>query len=197
VDDHPAVRTGLRGILTARRCVASVTAVGNARDALAAARGQASDERAFDVAVVDYHLPDRDGLSLTRQLKNLPNPPRVLIYSAFGDTRLAMAALVAGADGICNKERGDLDLLDAVRAVASGIPVVPAIRPDVMIAAARLIDGEDLSILGMLINRVAPADVASALGITRGWLEARRWAILQQLTGDPRATPTFARAAAR
>lgn len=182
VDDHPAVRAGVRGLLMAQRDVASVTAVANARDAVAAAR-----ERVFDVAVVDYHLPDRDGLSLTRQLNSLPNPPGVLVYSAFADTRLAVAALVAGAGGICSKDRGDLDLWDAVRAVAAGVPVLPTIRPDAMRAIARRIDEKDLSILAMLINRVAPADIAPTLGISRDWLEARRWAILRQLTEPPHA----------
>jgi len=182
VDDHPAVRAGVRGLLLAQRDVASVTAVPNARDAVAAAR-----EQEFDVAVVDYHLPDRDGLSLTRQLNSLANAPGVLLYSAFADTQLAVAALVAGAGGICSKERGDLDLWDAVRAVAAGVPALPAIRPDAMRAIGSALDEEDLPIVAMLIDRVAPEEIAVMLGVSRGWLEARRWAILQQLM-EPRHT---------
>jgi len=182
VDDHPAVRAGVRVLLMAQRDVASVTAVATARDAVTAAR-----EQKFDVAVIDYHLPDRDGLSLTRQLSNLQHPPRVLIYSAFADARLAVAALVAGADGICSKERGDLDLWDAVRAVAAGLPALPAIRPAAMRAIGGVLDEGDLPIVAMFISQVAPEEIAAALGVNRGWLEARRWAILRQLTLAPSA----------
>jgi DNA-binding NarL/FixJ family response regulator len=177
VDDHPAIRAGVCSLLEALPEVAAVTAVANARKAVAAAR-----ERMFDVAVVDYHLPDRDGLSLTRQLHNLAHPPRVLIFSAFADERLAIAALVAGADGICSKGCADVELWDAIRAVVSGVPVMPVIHPAAMRDIAGQIDSADLSILAMLISREEPQDIAAALGIRRGWLEARRWAILQQLT---------------
>jgi DNA-binding NarL/FixJ family response regulator len=185
VDDHPAVRAGVRELLAAQPDIPTVTAVANARDAMSAARAQP-----FDVAIVDYHLPDRNGLALTRQLHTLPAPPRVLIYSAFADTSLAVAALVAGADGICDKSRADTDLCHAIRAVAGGVPVLPAMRPQAMRAITARMETDDLPILAMLVGRVAPEDIAHVLGISLGWLEARRWAILQRLTEHARSRGT-------
>lgn len=90
VDDHPAVRAGVAGVLAAEADLNPAATVATARDAAAEAR-QLSPR----VAIVDYHLPDRDGLSLTIELKRLPHPPGVLIYSGFADARLAVGAIVA------------------------------------------------------------------------------------------------------
>jgi DNA-binding NarL/FixJ family response regulator len=183
VDDHPAVRAGVAGVLAAEADIAPVAMVATARDALAEAK-----RRSLQAAVVDYHLPDRDGLSLTLQLKALPDPPAVLIYSAFADARVTLGAIVAGADGVANKESRADELCAAVRAIANGSSSLPPVAPEMMSALASELEVEDLPILGMLINRIAPAELAEVLGISAEWLELRRWAILQRVAG-PRRRP--------
>lgn len=44
-------------------------------------------------------------------------------------------------------------------------------------------DERDLPILAMLVNHVPPTEIADALQISQGWLEARRWAVLQRIVG--------------
>jgi DNA-binding NarL/FixJ family response regulator len=176
VDDHPAVRAGVRAVLEDEPGIGAVAAVATAGDALAHA-----ERHAPAVAVVDYHLPDRDGLALTRQLKALRPAPGVVIFSAYADAALTVAATVAGADGLANKGgRGD-ELCEAVRAVAAGREAMPPIPPAVMQTMARRLEADDLSIFGMLMHRVAPGEIAETLDITPQWLEARRWAILSRL----------------
>jgi DNA-binding NarL/FixJ family response regulator len=79
------------------------------------------------VTVVDYELGDgrTDGLSLCRMLKGLPRPPRVLIYSAYADSRLAGKALAAGADGVIGKSSLGVEVVWAIQAVARGRRVLP------------------------------------------------------------------------
>jgi two-component system, NarL family, response regulator DevR len=178
VDDHPAVRAGVERVLADEADIAPVAIVATARDALAEV--QRLSPR---VAVVDYHLPDRDGLSLTRQLKALPRPPAVLIYSAFADARITVGAIVAGADGVANKNCRADELCAAVRAIANGSSSLPAVPPDVISAIAAELDVDDLPILGMLMNGTPPAELADVLGVTTEWLEMRRWAILQAVAG--------------
>ena len=74
VDDHPAVRVCLRALLDDQPNFRVVDAVGTAAEALAVAEG-----RAIDLAVVDYQLGGRSGLWVSRELKRLPRPPRVVI----------------------------------------------------------------------------------------------------------------------
>src|SRR2546423_708942 len=97
-DDHAAVRVGLGGLLEDHSDLGVVAAAASAREALADAAKVAPD-----VAVVDYHLDDSDGLTLCRAIKRLPRPPRVLIYSAYADGSLTAAAVVAGADAVVSK----------------------------------------------------------------------------------------------
>jgi DNA-binding NarL/FixJ family response regulator len=180
VEDHPAVRSGLARLVADARGLRVVASEATAHDALTAAR-----RLSVDVAVVDYRLPDQDGLALTRALKALPHPPRVLVYSAYADHALALAAIIAGADSTLSKSTVDEDVVRVIVAMAAGRSQRLAPPPSVTRAVARCIDERDLPILAMLVNHVPPAAVADALQIPRGWLEARRWAMLQRIARFP------------
>src|SRR6201999_3978808 len=94
VDDHPAVRMGLRELFEDQPDFVVVAAVESADAAMALA-----EREPIDVAVVDYQLGSRNGLWLSRKLKRLAQPPRVVIYSAYCDGPLAATSVVAEADG--------------------------------------------------------------------------------------------------
>src|SRR4051794_28548688 len=85
VDDHAAVRLGVLRLLDEQPEIAPI-AVATGVEALEAA----ADSR-IDVAVVDYQLAHgEDGLTVTCDLRRLATPPRILIYSAYADTLLAV-----------------------------------------------------------------------------------------------------------
>src|SRR6059058_4027907 len=79
VDDHPAIRRGIKSLISEQPDLATI---GEAGDAIEAVRGVAGWA---EVAVIDYHLGGCDGLWLARELQRRPRSPRVLIYSAFAD----------------------------------------------------------------------------------------------------------------
>src|SRR5207248_11769676 len=66
VDDHPAVRAGLRELLADEPDFSVVAAVDSAEAAVEVARREP-----IDLAVVDYQLGGRNGLWLSRKLKRL------------------------------------------------------------------------------------------------------------------------------
>ena len=180
VDDHEAVRTGVRAALAEEPDLVPVGGVPNAEQALDATRLFEPD-----VVVVDYQLPDEDGLTLARRLKGLASEPRVLIFSAYADAPLTVASIIAGADGIIAKA-GIVDgLTYAIRAVARGCPVRPTIGPAALRAVSERLDPNDAAILGMLLHRTPPGEIARVLGISEHWLDVRRWAMLRQLTATP------------
>jgi DNA-binding NarL/FixJ family response regulator len=186
VDDHEAVRAGLGALLREELASPDLIAVGGVGAAL-----EAAEQDRPELAIVDYRLPDGDGLSLCLRLKSAPPAPAVLIYSAFADGQLAVLGLIAGADGIVGKGADSGQLCEAARAVARGEPRLPPIRHDVAETAAARLDAEDLPILGMLRHRTPPAEIAETLGIDEAWLAARRWAMLERLSGRPtRRTPS-------
>lgn len=170
----------------------AVGAAATAREAL-----EAVEQSRPDIALLDYHLPDEDGLSLCLRLKGRRIPPCVLIYSAFADGSLALAAVIAGADGIVSKSARPEDLCEAIRNVARGRSVMPALVPDTMEESASRLDPDDLPVLGMLVHGTPPIEIAAALGLTEAWLSARRWAMLGRLRGHAARRTSLNRAAER
>jgi DNA-binding NarL/FixJ family response regulator len=176
VDDHAAVRSGLTALLADEPDLEPVAAAGSAREALEQAQRVHPD-----VAVVDFQLGDRDGLTLCRQLKELPTRTRVLIYSAFADGPLALAAVIAGADGVVHKSALAEHLCHAIRMVAAGGAAVPAISPAAHAMVAECLEPDDLPILGMLLAGNEPDEIAEVLRVEPDWLAARRWAMVERM----------------
>jgi DNA-binding NarL/FixJ family response regulator len=182
VDDHPAVRTGLLAMLADEPGLEPAGAAACAADAHEA--WLAGDERP-DVVLVDYHLPDEDGLSLCLWLKTARPAPAVVIYSAFADEGLVLPAVVAGADGIVGKSSDPAEVSAVVRAVAAGEQRLPPVSPQVDGALGARLAAEDLPILGMLRHGVPADEVAATLGIDARELATRRWGMLEILTAPP------------
>jgi DNA-binding NarL/FixJ family response regulator len=178
VDDHPAVRRGLRDLLEDQPDFHVLEALATAEDAMPVA-----ERREFDVAVVDYQLGGRSGLWLSRKLKRLPAPPKVVVYSAYCDGPLAAACVVAEADGLISKGGVGSELCAAVRAVARGELRLPPVPLALAAAMRRRLDAEEQAIFGMLLAGIPPVEIAHTLGISAGWLESRLWSMLKRLEG--------------
>lgn len=187
VDDHPAVRHGVMKLIEQQPDMVVTASAASVDDALAAGA-------TADVALLDYHLGAHDGLWLTRRLKGLDQPPRVLIYSAFADQTLAVAATVAGADGLLGKGTLAEELSIVIRRLAGGRPSLPAVKAPVVDELRSRLQSHDQAIFGMLLHGIAPAEIADALAITPGELEARRGTILRSLSPREIAGPAGASA---
>jgi DNA-binding NarL/FixJ family response regulator len=189
VDDHPAVRRGIKLLISEQP---DLTTIGEAADAFEAA-GEAA--RWADVAVIDYHLGGRDGLWLARQLRRRPRPPRVLIYSACADHALTVAAIIAGADGLLSKTALDQELCAAIRRLASGRQHFPDVPGSLTRGLRAHLGRRDQAIFDMLLHGIPAQDVVARLGIDSALLEVRREAILEAIA--PKAgRPSIPRARA-
>lgn len=182
VDDHPAVRTGLRGLLAGEGDFEVVAAVASAEAAV-----ELAETHLIDVAVIDYQLGGRNGLWLSRKLKRLPEPPAVVIYSAYTDGVLAAAAVAAEADAVVSKGSLGAELCDAIRAVALGQRRLPLLPPRLADSLRRRLDHQEQAIFGMLLAGIGPAEVADTLGLSRAEIESRLWTMLRRLEGFPAA----------
>jgi DNA-binding NarL/FixJ family response regulator len=120
VDDHPAMREGLRAILHTATDLAVCGEAENSKKALAAVQ-----KLEPDLAIVDISLREKtDGLELMRRLnKKWPTLP-VLAFSLHQERAYCDAALSAGARGYCTKGESSKVLIDAVRQVLKGKPFV-------------------------------------------------------------------------
>ena len=176
IDDHQAVRLGLR---TALLSEPGLEPVGSAADAGAAAVLMYRTRP--DVVLLDYRLPDTDGLTLCRRLKSDVPAPAVVLYSAFADPSMTVPAIVAGADAIVHKGGQTRELFDAIRQTARGDKALPPVSEPLLEAAAQALDPEDLPLLGMLVNRTSAADIAATMHLERAELDRRVAGMLRRL----------------
>jgi two-component system, NarL family, response regulator DevR len=114
VDDHEVVRRGLRDLLDDERDIDVVAEAGSVAEALVRAEATRPD-----VAVIDMRLPDGDGATLCKRLREAEGP-QCLVLTAFDDEPALVAAIEAGAAGYLLKQVRGQDLVKAVREVAAG-----------------------------------------------------------------------------
>jgi DNA-binding NarL/FixJ family response regulator len=183
VDPQPAVRAGLAMLLRTEPGLVPVGAANGVHDGL-----ELVERLRPAVVVLEHHLRDGDGLSLTRRLKTLPRPPQVIVYTAEPDGALVLLARVAGADGLVDKAAAPEDLFDAIRVVARGETSLPPLEVHDLDAAAHRIDPEDLALLAMLVDGTPVVDAADTLRLDRRKVGHRIERMLGRLrAGSPAA----------
>jgi two-component system nitrate/nitrite response regulator NarL len=119
-DDHPLYREGVVRALSGSGQVEVVAEAEDGRSALAKIQ-----EHLPDVALLDYKLPELDGVAVTHAVVREQLPTRVLLVSAFTDSGVVYKALETGAAGFVSKEARREQIVDAVMACSRGENVVP------------------------------------------------------------------------
>jgi len=114
-DDHTVVRQGLRRILEDRPEWEVVAEAGDGREAV-----RQAEVHKPDVAIVDVAMPLLNGIETTRQITRKSPATRVLVLSMHADEAYVTQILQAGATGYLLKDSADVDLIQAVAAVAKG-----------------------------------------------------------------------------
>jgi DNA-binding NarL/FixJ family response regulator len=181
VDDHPALRAGLQGLLEQEPGMRCTAAVAGERDLL-----RALGRERPEVVVLDYVLGRGDGLSACFRLKQRPDPPAVVLYSGYVDDVFAVPATIAQADAIVPKSAPVQDLLDAIRTVAGGGAALPAPDPELLQAAAARVPEQNLPVLGMLLARVPVGEVAETLDTTPADIRARALRMIGEMQAADR-----------
>ncbi|GAA0420224.1 response regulator transcription factor [Streptomyces luteireticuli] len=123
VDDDPLVRAGLRLMLGGAPGLDIVAEASDGGEVAALV-----DAHAPDVVLMDIRMPAVDGLAATELLRARPRPPEVIVLTTFHTDELVLRALRAGAAGFVLKHTPPAQIVEAVRKVAAGEPVLsPAV----------------------------------------------------------------------
>jgi two-component system nitrate/nitrite response regulator NarL len=132
-DDHPLYREGVVRALSGSGQVEIVAEAGDGRTALAEI-----EEHRPDVALLDYKLPDLDGVAVTHAVVRDGLPTRVLLLSAYTESGVVYKALETGASGFVPKEARREQIVDAVLACARGENVLPTDLASGLVSEIRL-----------------------------------------------------------
>ncbi|MBB6171399.1 DNA-binding NarL/FixJ family response regulator [Nocardiopsis mwathae] len=123
VDDDPLLRAGLAMMLGGAPDIEVVAEAGDGTEVASAV-----DRHAPDVVLMDIRMPAMDGLAATEALRARTRAPEVVILTTFDADTHVLRALRAGAAGFVLKDTPPAEIVEAVRRVATGEPVLsPAV----------------------------------------------------------------------
>src|SRR4051794_3209527 len=67
------------------------------------------------VVLIDFHMPDQDGVTITSAIKSSHPGVYVVMLTGSTDDRVLLAAMEAGCSGFLTKDRAATDVAEAVR----------------------------------------------------------------------------------
>ena len=113
VDDHDAIRRGVRTLIESRPNFQVVGEASNGREAIELAIATRPD-----IAILDYSLPELNGLDLAYQLKKQSPHIEILIYTMHDREDVIIEILRAGVRGFVLKSDTERHLVAALDALA-------------------------------------------------------------------------------
>jgi two-component system response regulator NreC len=191
VDDHAVVRAGLRRVLDAEADIETVGEAANVERAVFEVL-----EAHPDVVLMDVMMPGKTGIEGMPALLQAAPDVKVLMLSMQDDPQYVREAFEAGASGYVLKEAADTDVVDAVRAVASGERYVhPALGARLIAAESeerKRAESDPLSerereVLRLLALGHTNQEIAALLYISVRTAETHRAHIMQKLGLSSRA----------
>jgi DNA-binding NarL/FixJ family response regulator len=179
VDDHALVRRGFRRMLEDDPEISVVGEAGDGKQAVA----QALELRPA-VIVMDCALPEFSGIEAIRKIREKLADARILMLSMHAEETLVRQALDSGAQGYILKNAADLDLVRAVKAVASGKQVLdPQLdRPDALKGErGNGLTPRELEILQHIVAGKSNKEIAAELNLSANTVAVHRANIMDTL----------------
>ncbi|WJV50304.1 response regulator transcription factor [Streptomyces flavofungini] len=119
VDDDPLVCSALSVMMGGADGIEIVGEAGDGGEVVALV-----ERTRPDVVLMDIQMPGVDGLTATEQLRACADPPEVVVLTTFHADEQVLRALRAGAAGFVLKDTPPAEIVDAVRRVVAGDPVL-------------------------------------------------------------------------
>ena len=138
VDDDPMVRSALRMMLGGDSGIEVVGEAANGEEALTVVPRSGAE-----VVLMDIRMPVRDGLSATELLLQRHPTLKIIVLTTFDTDDMVLSALRLGAAGFMLKDTPPARLVEAVRTVASGQPMLsPSVTAQLIAAVAQPVPAE-------------------------------------------------------
>jgi len=167
-DDHNVVRSGLVTFLKAYDDFDLVAEAKNGREAVALCR-----QTKPDVILMDLMMPEMDGLAATRAILQDDPGIRIIAITSFEDEELVQGVLAAGAISYLLKNVTSDELVNAIRAAASGKSTLSPEAARVLIQATRPskqpvdeLTEREKEVLNLVVQGQSNQQIADALVIS-------------------------------
>jgi DNA-binding NarL/FixJ family response regulator len=168
IDDHLFVRKGVRSILETAEDIEVVGEAESAEKAL-----ELVNLTRPNVVVLDLQIPGASGAELCWKIAQEQTGSLVLILTAFLNPHLLRLCLSSGARGYLMKDSQNLDIVSAVRTVASGGTVydrrVSGLEQEILGNSRVLFESltpRELQVLTLLTKGLTNAEISDSLSIS-------------------------------
>jgi DNA-binding NarL/FixJ family response regulator len=114
-DDQTLVRRGIRSLLELSGDIRVVAEASDGEEALRAVRSTRAD-----VVLLDVRMPQKTGLQVLEEMREIEAPPPAILLTTFEDDAVALAGIKLGARGFLLKDVSLEQLTSAIRTVVGG-----------------------------------------------------------------------------
>ena len=183
VDDHPLVRKGIASILANEFDMVLVAEAGSGREAI-----ELFKELKPDVVLMDLRMPDVDGTTATRMIRQEVPDARIIALTSYDGDQDIYRALEAGVRGYILKEMVHTEVVRAIRTVFAGKRLMPqevAERLSEYFPQVALTPRE-VEVLGCVAKGMANKEIATRLGTASGTVKMHIQNILAKLGASDR-----------
>lgn len=183
-DDHFLVRKGLRQLLEENLAPAKFVEAENGTAALDLARSSH-----YDLVILDFSMPGRDGLDLIRDLKDIDPSTHILILTILPEEQYALRAFKLGASGCINKAIDPGDLVEAVKTVVAGHRYLSAKASELLLEDVakgtdephRRLSDREYQIFTMLASGKSVGEIADLLSLSAKTVSTYRTRLLEKM----------------
>ena len=185
VDDHEVLRQGLAKVLQAGIPGLELGEAACTSEAL-----QRLEAGAWDLVLVDIHMPGRNGLALLEEIRGRRLKVPALVLTGYPEDALAVRCLRLGAAGYLTKASASEELLLAVRQVLEGGRYVTAALREHLASvvsgqrqaeAHELLSSRELQVLRMVASGRSQKEIAQELHLSEKTIATYRARIGEKL----------------
>lgn len=187
VDDHVIFQQALSLVLEHRMGLPVTAAATTGAEALSLV-----ENSSFDLILMDVHLPDANGIDISRTILQHHPEAKIIILSSEADPRCVDEALLAGILGYVLKTNAIAELQQAITAVAGGTRYLsPEANAALLVSYQRLreipastapLSSREREVVQLIASGQRTKEIAATLGIGVKSVETYRHRTMQKLS---------------
>jgi DNA-binding NarL/FixJ family response regulator len=184
-DDHTIMREGLKRILDGIMDIEVAAEATDGHETITQVK-----KGGFDQILLDLSMPGRNGIDLIRQIRTEAPQIPILVLTMHEEEQYAVRTMHAGAQGYLTKESAGIELVNAIRQVASGRPyitmkVAEQLALNVIPSKSELphkrLSDRELEIFGLLAKGKSISGIAELLHLSVKTVSTHKTNILNKM----------------
>ncbi len=185
VDDHPIVAEGLQKLILANGLASNCVAVYSSQECQ-------KTLKIFnpDLVLLDYHLPDGNGIDLCKIIKHENEKIKVLVVSSFREQSIVKLMIDNGASGYVLKNASEEEIIDAIKTVLAGKKYMCDESQEIIERrdSQTIVTEREIEVLKLIADGLTNAEIAEKLFLSPLTVDRHRKNIIIKLNAKNTAS---------